>query len=357
MSVISTCLFEYLHGKKLVFFGAGQYSDFAIRKLLPQISYFCDNNPSKHGTQFYGKPVYLPSKLLEEDPGSLAVIINTEYYREIAAQLFDMGISNVYSNMYRRANERIPKDETDGENYLRKKAKILRESNVERIFPLLADERSRDTLNKILRNLERGDFDFSGVNCNEPMYFNDIFKDQLVGDEVFADMGAYDGETVINFILYTRGKYKKIYAFEPDDRNFALMSAEIQDLRETVLINAGCYDAAGRTPFDARATMSSKILANAGDESASIDTVASDTIFKEPVTFIKMDIEGAEYKALLGAQRTIKACKPKLAISVYHKGDDLIKIPSLIREFVPEYRLFLRHHTDGPSDTVLYATV
>ena len=73
------------------------------------------------------------------------------------------------------------------------------------------------------------------------------------------------------------------------------------------------------------------------------------------VTFIKMDVEGAEYKALEGAEKVIKECKPKLAISVYHKPVDIVEIPLLIMDMVPEYKFWLRHYSTNVYETVLYA--
>ncbi len=71
-------------------------------------------------------------------------------------------------------------------------------------------------------------------------------------------------------------------------------------------------------------------------------------------TFIKMDIEGAEYEALLGARKTISEHKPKLAISVYHKPEDIIELPKLILDLNPGYKLWLRHYSFGENETVLY---
>lgn len=87
-----------------------------------------------------------------------------------------------------------------------------------------------------------------------------------------------------------------------------------------------------------------------------IETVALDEFLHgERVTFIKMDIEGVELDALKGAVRIIKEQKPKLAISVYHKADDIIEIPKLIMEMRPDYKLYLRHYSMLANEMVLYA--
>ena len=75
------------------------------------------------------------------------------------------------------------------------------------------------------------------------------------------------------------------------------------------------------------------------------------------VVHIKMDIEGAEKRALRGAVEIIRRDKPMLAICVYHKNDDLLEIPKLIKEIVPDYKFYLRHHNVAGTETVLYAII
>jgi hypothetical protein len=87
-----------------------------------------------------------------------------------------------------------------------------------------------------------------------------------------------------------------------------------------------------------------------------VQTTSIDEQFdNEEITFIKMDIEGAEIEATLGAAETIKRCRPKLAISAYHNHSDLYRLPLLIHGLYPEYRFYLRQYGYTLFDTVLFA--
>lgn len=86
-----------------------------------------------------------------------------------------------------------------------------------------------------------------------------------------------------------------------------------------------------------------------------VRVTAIDEIIKEPVTFLKLDIEGAELSAIKGAEKTIRRDKPKCAVSIYHKPEDIWEIPALLLEYNPDYRLFIRHYTLLQYETVLYA--
>ena len=355
MSVVSTCIKAYREDKKIVFFGTGSYSN--LWNIQPLISFFCDNSSLRQGSEFYGLPIFPPDKLLEESKSDTLIIINTEYYQEIAKQLLDMGFEHVYSNEYRRANERIPLDAINQTNFLRRKYEVITHSDFLKVKSLFADDLSQEVFDNLLNKYKYGDFNFADVCNQDYIYFNDIFRANLTEDEVYIDAGVYDGRTLVDFIRFTHGKYKRIYAFEPDLIGFTALKREFLDCENMILSQSGLSDVDGEAYFDIRGTMISK-TANCDkgeDDLTKITTVKLDSIIDEPVTLIKMDIEGGEYKALCGSRETIVRCKPKLAISVYHELDDLIRIPLLVHSMVPEYKLYLRHHTVAHVDTVLYA--
>ena len=194
-------------------------------------------------------------------------------------------------------------------------------------------------------------YNFTGIR--EDIQYFDVFDP--VDDEIIVDAGCYDGGTAKQFLQWGGGKVKKIYSFEFDPINAAKCEENLKDLRDKVtLIKKGTWDKDERLYINA--------LGNSGSSTRSkgTDTVyltAIDSVVKDDrVTFIKMDVEGAELKSLIGAKNTIIKNKPRLAICVYHKPEDIYEIPEYILSLVPEYRFYLRHYSSVNWGTVLYAS-
>ena len=183
-------------------------------------------------------------------------------------------------------------------------------------------------------------------------YFIDSVK--LSDDEVFVDCGAYTGDTVNAFICETNMKYKHIYSFEPDTHNFKELTKLQSNLSRFTCINKGTWNEKTILKFINSGSMGSLISQN-GDTHIEVDTI--DNILNgQAATYIKMDIEGAELPSLIGAEKTIRNYKPKLAISVYHRHDDLLTIPHYIKSLNNEYKFYLRaHYKPYFNDMVLYA--
>ena len=155
------------------------------------------------------------------------------------------------------------------------------------------------------------------------------------------------------------GGYKKIYAWEPDPANRVAVERTVKNLNDVVLVPCGLWSEKTVLSFRNGGDSASTFMNN--DDDADVITVDVDSIDNvcsgDKVTFIKMDIEGSELEALKGAENVIRRDKPRLAICIYHKPEDLYEIPLWIKETVPEYKLYVRQHARWWTETVLYATL
>ena len=127
-----------------------------------------------------------------------------------------------------------------------------------------------------------------------------------------------------------------------------------QDCGAIEIINGALWDASVNVPFvEDNDNMAGSYVSNNGNDY--VKGVAIDDLGAEKITFIKMDIEGSELRALKGAKKTIIRDNPKLAICIYHKPWDVYEIAEYILSIVPDYKLFIRHYDYYPQETVLYA--
>lgn len=126
------------------------------------------------------------------------------------------------------------------------------------------------------------------------------------------------------------------------------------EINKVEMIQKGLSNKKNSVKFDGSQLAGSKIDEN-GNEI--IETIDLDSFNLQGNMFIKMDIEGEELNALIGSKQTIIKNKPKLAICIYHKSEDLWTIPLYIKELVPEYKIYIRHHSSTPWETVCYATL
>lgn len=196
----------------------------------------------------------------------------------------------------------------------------------------------------------------SGVFVDEEnQYFDPIM--QFGEHEIFLDVGACNGNTSVEFAKRVNGKYDKIYLFEPEASNLEIIAENtfVQDLIAKEIVPLGAWHQKEVLSFVTGFSGACKI-SDSGTVEIPCDSM--DHILKDvPVTFIKMDIEGAELNALKGAKEMILKYKPKLAISVYHKPEDIIEIPAFIKSLVPEYQLYMRHYCSFYAETILYAFI
>lgn len=175
-------------------------------------------------------------------------------------------------------------------------------------------------------------------------------------DEVFVDAGAYNGSTTLDFVSWAGGNYWKVFILEPLPEMCGIIEDKIHNagLQNVEIQSCAAWDKEEEL-FFAESGSGSKVAELGGVmvKGMAID----DIVAQEDVTYIKMDIEGSELKALIGAAKTILRCKPKLAICIYHKPGDVLVLASYILRLVPEYKLSIRHYYSNMWETVLYAKV
>ena len=244
-------------------------------------------------------------------------------------------------------------------------SKVFFTQNAERVCTvanMLADEKSRNTylgMVKFRQTRKKRDFPILAVESS-PQYFIDKLK--LNNKEIFVDCGAYDGDTIDDFLKHCPD-YKHIIALEPSPVTFEKLKEKHGTNPKITLLNSGVSDKEGEVLFSTahhHATAHSVIkMANLTgiNNLSTIKVRTIDNLDLEYISFIKMDIEGSEYDALIGAKKTILRDRPKLAICIYHTNEDMIRIAEYIHGLVPEYKLYVRQHDIYPNidETVLYA--
>lgn len=225
---------------------------------------------------------------------------------------------------------------------------IKYQDKYESIYRQLEDDKSKDIFSRIIRF--RFNFDLGFLSCFNTDPIGQYFEDFLnLSEEYFVDAGGFHGETSIEFSKHC-SNYKQVYFFEPSESSMKIAKKNLHSLRDTCFLQVGLSNVHEHVSFDESAGSANHI--GEGDTNIEVNTL--DNLINEKVTFIKMDLEGYEKKALLGAKNIIKKNHPKLAISVYHKYDDLIEIPNLIFSFREDYHLFIRHYTEGTDETVMF---
>lgn len=291
--------FMELHEGQLYIFGAGVWGRDLQRTWGWKYTFnaYIDNNKALKGKKIEGVPVVTLDEVIPKiEYENVGIIISTRlYWKEVLKQLKQSGVKN--DSIF----------------------------NVGAIQDLFAQKQY---------------FDLKYLNKNTR--------------EIFVDIGAFDGKTSVEFYNRYSGKVKKIYLFEPDKGNLEKCKQNVEKLDvEYEIVNKGVWSSTGTCNFASEGNGVSCIMESGEDF---IEVIALDEFFDgKEVTFIKMDIEGAELEALKGAENLIRTKHPILAICVYHKKEDIDLIPRLLLDYYKEYQFYVRHYSVTKGEMVLYA--
>lgn len=341
-------------GLPLVLFGRPKCTDPAfLQSIRVPVQYICCNTAAAWGGKFWGLDVISPEELqkIYRDYAILALVTGKQ--REVLQQISQFAVppSKIFQLDLHWCvwDHHMPRDS----------AAYFQEvqSMAERIYDRLADQKSKDTYEAVIRYHMNRENDILApiVVPNARQYFPESLGENsfLGSEEIFVDAGAYTGDTVQDFVSAVQGQYRHIYAIEPEYHNFQALKNNTKALQNVTCLKHGLGESAQKL-YIASAGSASQLVEDTGAESISIDTL-DHLLGGVPVTYIKMDIEGMECPALRGAKGLIQKYHPKLAICCYHSDADLIGVPREILKLSPDYRLFIRHYAYNLAETVCYA--
>ncbi len=213
------------------------------------------------------------------------------------------------------------------------------------LYEHLCDYRSKHLLYAILNNYYN--FDFTNLQYAQNFAFKQYFDLDLVPkceNEVFVDIGAYTGDSVLAFISsYGEKSYEKIYCYDITEEIFTEMQKNLQKYHKIEYKNTAVTNFVGEIGVEANSFSSSANMTSLSSNKV-VEATTLDNDIQEKITMIKMDIEGGEGNALLGAKNHIKQDLPKLFISVYHNNTHLFEIPKLIYSITHDYDFYLRYY-------------
>ncbi len=224
----------------------------------------------------------------------------------------------------------------------------------ELVHSCLADEESKNTYQNIINFKISGKIEY--LFSNAAFAKDDIYRNllKLGNEEIIVDMGAYDGDTISEFISYTNGKFAHIYALEPDEKNYKKLVRNTKGMDHISLYCLGAWHKKDTLIFSKKAGRNSKLSA----QGVPVRVTDIDSLIDGKCTLLKMDIEGAELHALEGCRNTIEKYAPKLYVCAYHRNEDLFALPLKILEYNSNYRIYFRHSPYIPAwESNFYCTI
>lgn len=361
----------FKHKKPVVIFGAARLGKKYLSMLQSQsipVLAFIDNNKALQGKVIESIPIQSVRVAKRKYRNTPVLVASQLYETEICELLRRNKFKNfvpfsvlnlIKPHLFKSPEyDKIFDSVLDAKNY----------TKICKVYSVLQDRESKRVFyNVLMFRLTRNKKYLRQSKSRRELFSEKILA--LSKSEIFADCGAFDGDSVLQFYSSMSGGYRKVFSFEPDRNNFKLLKSRLHKLdpsfRSLIPVKMGVYDKTGFINFDQRGTVDSRIAnkntfsssPSARNSASSIHLITLDKYFsnKETPTLIKMDIEGVETEALRGGQSIITKNKPKLAISAYHHATDLWEIPLLIMRLNNKYSLFFRHYSDEIVDTMCIA--
>jgi FkbM family methyltransferase len=343
--------------------GAGELGGEMLRRLrragVEPVA-FTDDTAGKQGQALDGLEVMSPRAAREKFGARLVFVVtilnpllNFVTARRRLEELGDIRVISFLHLAWRYPEACLPYRQFESPPKLLEKA-----ADIRRAWPFFADDESRRQFIAHLRFRLR--LDYGALPPSTPdNYFPSGLLPVLPPDTVFVDCGAYDGDTIRAFLAHQGGRFKSIFAFEPDPQSYERLRNYVgslgpEDAERIHLYQAAVGQERNRLRFDAAGNMGSSLSAAGAIE---VEVLPIDEVVEESgaALYLKFDVEGAEHEALRGGERLIARARPLMAISVYHHPDDLWQLPLHVAARHPGYRFYLRTQGEDGTEVICYS--
>jgi FkbM family methyltransferase len=346
--------------KSIVLFGAGPLGRFTLNGLRSvgiRPLAFADNNPALWGNRIDGLEVHPPHQAIEQY-GDKAVFVVTIYNgtatRVQLRSLFCQRVVPFVPLFWKYAEVFVPSSGLELPHRIMDQVEDIKQG-----YAVLSDEASRREFCEQLRWRVLLNLDCLALPEDKSEIY---FPSDLVVSmdrEIFIDCGAFDGDSIRSFMSYCKAGFSHIYAVEPDSTNRMALQGFVDNLpgslREKIAILPYAVGRTnGKVSFNAGKSAASGVSAQFGTDEVEcrrLDTLMSSI---QP-TYIKMDTEGAELDAILGAAYVLKHSMPVLAACVYHRCEHLWQIPAMVHSISPDHGVYLRRYAEDCWELVCYA--
>jgi FkbM family methyltransferase len=314
---------------------------------VPVAGVFSSDDRARN-VEFQGYPVLSMGEILQKFQEAVILLAFGVYQDEVLARL---------DALAQRYTVLVPDLPLLGGPVLDPAYLAAHEADIQAARALLADEQSRKVFDTMLEAKFTG-----SLPCHflaDTARREDLELLHLGPQEWYLDLGAYNGDTILEFLSLTGGQYAAISAWEPDAHNRKKLLEATASLPQVTVLPYASWDRETTLTFSGKGGRNCGLVPDLPGRYAHPHPTEARPVdqFSQPYTFVKMDVEGAERETLLGMQEALRRHHPKLLISAYHRTDDFITLPLLLQQICPGYQMFLRRNRCLPAwEIQLYAS-
>lgn len=340
--------------KPIVMYGMGNGADKILavfRKNGIEVADFFASDGFVRHQQFHGKTVMSYAQICEKYDDFIVVVS------------FGSSLPNVLANIYRIDAERelyIPDvPVVDGSEVFDLAFFEKHFDELSEACDCLADELSKQTFCDVVLYRLTGKLEYL---CRHTVSPSDVMRGVLHADKYrrTADLGAYNGDSIRELAEYAPS-LSRVVAFEPDARSFKKLTAFAEGAPYNIdAYNFAAWDSEKTLEFTSGGNRNSTLIGSVGVMTGAkikqVEAARLDSVYTGACDYIKYDVEGAEYEALVGSRELIARAHPELLVSLYHKSEDIYRLPLLVRGMGYD-KLYLRRYEYVPAwDLNLLAT-